>query len=75
MIPYPGTDLTGIDDGGVWAYFLEEVDGDCGRGKTDGNGSPATGPGVTGKIECVDVSGGKGAAYLRAVLSRVLAQG
>src|SRR6266851_7635236 len=43
--------------------------------KTDGNGSPATGPGVTGKIECADVSGGKGAAYQRAVLSKVLAQG
>ncbi len=43
--------------------------------KTDGNGSPATGPSVTGKIECGDVSGGKGAAYQRAVLSKVLAQG
>jgi len=43
--------------------------------KVDGNGSPATGPGITGKIECADVSEGKGAAYLRAVLSRVLAQG
>jgi hypothetical protein len=43
--------------------------------KTDGNGSPATGPGVTGRIECADVSGGKGAAYQRAVLSKVLVQG
>jgi hypothetical protein len=43
--------------------------------KMDGNGSPATGPGITGKIECADVSGGKGEAYQRAVLSKVLAQG
>jgi hypothetical protein len=31
--------------------------------KMDGNGSLVTGPGIIGKIEWVDVSRGKGAAY------------